>query len=108
MKGKMVWVQVQNGNASVYAAQDPKTRDVHLMILNKGGNYYHPKIVLNGKEANVSVDAGLDQTYDFELPYYSIAFLNLKADRSEGEAVLYTKKMAVAGEQPFVSAIKPW
>jgi hypothetical protein len=54
------------------------------------------------------VDAGLDQTFDFELPYYSIAFLTIKADKSHDQVVLYTKKMALAGQPPLVSVIKPW
>ncbi|HXL72745.1 MAG TPA: hypothetical protein VN963_03885, partial [bacterium] len=108
MKVKVIWSQVQNGNVSVYATQDPKTKDVCLMILNKGGNYYHPKIILRNVEANISVDAGLDQIFDYELPYYSIVFLNIKADRSRDEAILYTKKMAIAGQPPLVSVIKPW
>jgi hypothetical protein len=108
MKKKIIWSQVQNGNASVYATQDPKTKDVCLMILNKGGNYYHPKIMLKNVEANISADAGLDQTFDYELPYYSIVFLNIKADKSHDEAVLYTQKMALAGQPPQVSIIKSW
>jgi hypothetical protein len=108
MKSKVIWSQVQNGNVSAYATQDAKTKDVCLMILNKGGNYYHPKIILKNVEANVSVDAGLDQAFDFELPYYSIAFFNIKADKSHDEVVLYTKKMALEGKPPLVSVIKPW
>jgi hypothetical protein len=108
MKGKVIWAQVQNGNASVYATQDPKTKDVSLLIMNKGSNYYHPKILLNAKDANISVDAGLDQVFDFEMPYYSIAVMTIKADKSHDEVVLYTKKMAQAGKPPEVSVIKPW
>ena len=108
MKGKVIWTQVQNASASAYATQDPQTKDVCLMILNKGSNYYHPKIILNNREANISVDAGLDQTFDYELPYYSIAFLTIKADKSHDQVLLYTKKMALAGQPPLVSVIKPW
>jgi len=108
MKGNVVWSQVQNSNASVYAAQDPKTKNVCLMILNKGRNYYHPKIILKNVEAGISVDAGLNQVFDFEIPFYSIAFLNIKADKSHDEVVLYTKKMALEGKPPLVSVIKPW
>ncbi len=108
MKRNVVWSQVQNSNASVYATQDPKTKDVCLIILNKGGNYYHPKIVLKNVEAGISVDAGLNQVFDFEIPFYSIAFLNIKADKSHDEVVLYTKKMALEGKPPLISVIKPW
>jgi hypothetical protein len=108
MKGKILWTQVQNSNISIHATQDPQTKDVHLMILNKGSNYYHPKIVLNAKDANISVDAGLNQVFDLELPFYSITFVSMKADKSRDEAVLYTKKMAQAGTPPVVSVIKPW
>ncbi len=108
MKGKSVWAQVQNSNVSVYAVQDPKTKDVVLLLINRGSNYYHPKILLNAKDCDVSVDAGLDLTFDFELPYYSIAVLQLKADRSPGTAYLFTKKMAQAGKPAEMSVIKPW
>ncbi len=108
MKGKVIWAQVQNGNASVYATQDTKTKDVTLLIMNKGSNYYHPKILLNAKESEISVDAGLNQTFDYEIPYYSIAVLRIKADKSHDEAVLYTKKMAQAGKPPEVTVITPW
>jgi len=108
LKGKLIWAQAQNNNVSVFATQDPKTKDVSLLIMNKGSNYYHPKILLNNKDANVSIDAGLDQTFDYEMPYYSIAVLIIKADKSHDEAVLYTKKMAQAGKPPEVLVIKPW
>jgi hypothetical protein len=108
MKGNVIWAQVQNGNASVYATQDPKTKDVTLLIMNKGSNYYHPKVLLNAKDADISVDAGLNQTFDYEIPYYSIAILKIKADKSHDEAVLYTKKMAQAGKPPEVTVITPW
>lgn len=108
MRGKSIWAQAENGEVSVYAVQDPKTKDVSLLLINRGGRYYHPKILLNAKDANVSVDAGLEQTYDFELPFYSIAVLRLKADRSPGTAYLFTQKMAQAGKPPSEATIKPW
>ncbi|HTA76268.1 MAG TPA: hypothetical protein VK791_03845, partial [bacterium] len=108
MRGKVIWAQVQNSNAVVYATQDIKTKDVSLLIINKGSNYYHPKVILNAKEAEISVDAGLNQTFDYEIPYYSIVVLKIKADKSHDEAVLYTKKMAQAGKPPEVTVITPW
>jgi hypothetical protein len=108
MHGKALWVQVHNGNISAYAVQDPKTKDVSLLLINRGNTYYHPKIDLNAKDDNVSVDAGLSMSFDFELPFYSIGLLKIKADRSPGTAYLYTQRMAVAGKPPVMSVLKPW
>ncbi len=108
MRGRVVWAQVKNGNVSAYAVQDPKTRDVDILIINKGDDYYHPKILLNGMDSDLTVDAGLDQKFDHEIPYYSISILKIKADRTKDEAILYTRAMALTGQTPQTSVIKPW
>ncbi|HJT25268.1 MAG TPA: hypothetical protein VJ873_11880, partial [bacterium] len=91
--GKVLLAQIQNSEMSVYATQDLKTKDVTLMIVNKGDRYWRPKMLLNGQDAELTVEAGLDQRYDFEIPSYSISCLKIKADRSVGEALVYTLKM---------------
>jgi hypothetical protein len=106
--GKVLSAQIQNPEMSVYATQDLKSKDVTLMIVNKGDRYWRPKTLLNGQDAELTVDAGLDQRYDFEIPAYSICRLKIKADRSPGEALVYTMKMAKAGQEPQVYEIKPW
>lgn len=106
--GRVIPAQIQNAEMSVYATQDLKSKDVTLMIINKGDRYWRPKMLLNGQDAELTVEAGLDQRYDFEIPSYSICRLKLKADRSAGEAEVYTLKMALKGQEPQVSAIKPW
>lgn len=107
-QGKLIMAQVQNANVTAVAFQDPKTRDVTLFLVNQGDRYYRAKILLNGKESSLTVDAGLDQGYDFEIPYFAAARLKLKADRSPGEAVLYTRNMAKEGKEPQISVLKPW
>ncbi len=106
--GKVVPAQIQNPEMSVYATQDPKSKDVTLMIINKGDRYWRPKTLLNGSDAELSVEAGLDQRYDFEIPSYSISLLKIKGNRSAGEALVYMLKMALAGQEPKSSVIKPW
>jgi len=106
--GKVLTAQIENPEMSVYATQDLKSKDVTLMIINKGDRYWRPKMVLNGQDAELTVEAGLDQRYDFEIPSYSISRLRIKADRSAGEALVYTLKMALAGQEPQSSVIKPW
>jgi hypothetical protein len=108
MRGKVVTVQARDPNISAYALQDAKTRDVTLLLVNKGDRYQRLKISLNGGLSDLSVEAGLDQRYDLEIPYFSIASLGLKADRKPGEVLLYTRKMAREGKEPQVSVIKPW
>jgi hypothetical protein len=108
MRGKVIPAQVEMPDIFAFATQDAKTRDVALVIINKGDRYVRPKILFNGKEADLMVDAGLDQRLDYEAPSYSINCLRIKADRSNGDAVVYTIKMAQAGKAPEVSVIKPW
>lgn len=108
IRGKVVSAQIQNAEMSVYATQDPESKDVTLIIINKGDRYWRPKMLLNGQDAELTVEAGLDQRYDFEIPRYSISLLKIKADRSPGEALVYTLKMALEGQEPQRSAIKPW
>jgi hypothetical protein len=107
-RGKVIGAQIQRSEMSVYATQDPKTKDVSVMIINKGDHYWRPKFLLKTEDVELSVDAGLDQRYDFEIPSYSISCLKLKADRSVGEATVYTLKMAQAGQEPQTSVLKPW
>lgn len=106
--GKVVPAQIQNPEMSVYATQDPKSKDVTVIIINKGDRYWRPKTLLNGSDADLSVEAGLDQRYDFEIPSYSVSLLKIKGNRSAGEALVYTLKMALAGQEPQSSVIKPW
>ncbi len=106
--GLAVPAQIQNADMAVYATQDPKSKDVTLMIINKGDRYWRPKTMLNGGDVDLSVDAGLDQRYDYEIPSFSISCLKLKASRSPGEALTYTLKMAKKGQEPQISVIKPW
>jgi hypothetical protein len=107
-RGKVITTVVQKPDISVYATQDPRSRDVTLMIINKGDNYWRPNILLNGKATDLMVDAGLDQRYDFEIPSFSISRLKMRSDRTSGEALVYTLKMAQAGKEPQESSLKPW
>ncbi len=107
-RGKVIPAIVQKSDVSVYATQDPRSRDVTLMIINKGDSYWRPNLLLNGKPTDLMVDAGLDQRYDFEIPSFSINLLRMKADRTPGEVSVYTLKMAQAGKEPQVSPLKPW
>ncbi len=107
-RGKVITAVVQKSDISVYATQDPKAKDVTLMIINKGDRYWRPNILLNGKATDLMVDAGLDQRYDFEIPSYSIIRLKMKGDRTPGEALVYTLKMARDGKEPQTSLLKPW
>jgi hypothetical protein len=109
MKGRPVWAQVDNNEVSTYAAQDPDTKDLVLLIINKGDDYYHPTMLLNGGAADLSVDAGLDEKFDQELPDHSIVVLNIRgADRSKAEVTLYSRKMAMEGLEPKTLMIKAW
>jgi hypothetical protein len=108
IRGKVIAAQIQNPQMSVYATQDPKTKDVTVMVINKGDRYWRPKFMLDGENTDLSVDAGLNERYDFEVPSYSISCLKLKADRSTGASTVYTLKMAQKGQEPQVSALKPW
>jgi hypothetical protein len=109
MKGRPVWAQVDNNEVSTYAAQDPDTKDLVLLVINKGDDYYHPKILLNGGAADLSVDAGLDEKFDQELPDHSITVLNIRgADRSKAEVTLYSRKMAMEALEPKTLMIKAW
>ncbi len=107
-RGKVLTAVVQKSDISVYATQDALSRDVTLMIINKGDRYWRPDILLNGKATDLMVDAGLDQRYDFEIPSFSISLLTMKGDRAPGEALVYTLKMAENGKEPQNSPLKPW
>ncbi len=108
-RGKIITAVVQKPDISVYATQDPRSRDVAtLMIINKGDRYWRPNMLLNGKPTDLMVDAGLDQRYDFEIPSFSICLLKMKGDRTPGESLVYTLKMAKAGAEPQASPLKPW
>ena len=107
-RGKVITAVVQKSDISVYATQDPRSRDVTLIIINKSDNYWRPNILLNGKATDLMVDAGLDQRYDFEIPSFSISRLKMRADRGPGEALVYTLKMAQDGKEPRNSPLKPW
>jgi hypothetical protein len=108
IRGKIITAVVQNSDISVYATQDFQSKDVTLMIINKGDRYWRPKILLNGKATDLMVDAGLDQRYDFEIPSFSISRLKMRGNRTTGEALVYTLKMAQAGKEPQESVLKPW
>lgn len=107
-RGKVLTAISQDAHISVYATQDSTSKDVTLLIVNKSDHYWKPKILLNGEESSLTVEAGMDQRYDFESPSLSISLLTLKADRSEGQAQVYSSKMARAGEGPKVSSLKAW
>lgn len=108
IRSKVLNVETQIPDLSAYATQDPRTRDVTLLIVNKGDRYSRPKMQFNGKEADLIVDADLDQRFDYEIPSYSISLLKIKADRSPGQALLYTSKIARAGNEPLLTEIRPW
>lgn len=108
MKGKVIPAISRLENLSVYATQNPQTKDVCLFFVSKMDRYQHVKIQLNNRDANVMVDAGLDQRFEFEVPSFSIACLEIKADRSTGQETLYTGKMALEGKEPQVSPTRPW
>ncbi len=106
--GKLIPAQINRDEISVCAIQDEKTKDLTLLLVNKGDRYFHPKIRLDGKESDLAVEAGLRQKVDFEIPAYSIACLKIKADNSPGQASLYTVKMFQAGKGPAAAELKPW
>ena len=108
IRGRVIQAQIQSADMSVYATQDLKSRDVTVMILNKGERYWRPKTLLNGQDSDLSVEAGLDQRYEFEIPGFSISLLRFKADKSPGEMKVYNLKMAKTGQPPQSSALKPW
>lgn len=108
IRGEVIDAQIQSPGMSAYATQDPTTKNVTLLIVNKEDRYWRPKTLLNGQDADLSVDAGLDQRYDFEIPSLSVCFLSLKADRTPGQMLIYTLKMARAGKEPQVMEVKPW
>ncbi len=107
-RGKIITTFVQKPDISVYATQDIGSKDVTLMIINKGDSYWRPQILLNGKSTDLMVEAGLDQQYDFEIPSFSISLLKMKSDHAPGEALVYTLKMARSGKEPQLSSLKPW
>jgi len=105
--GKVIPAQTQFPDLSVFACQDPKTKEVVLMTINTGDRYCHPRISLNGKDTDIVVDAGLDIQTDFEMPYFSVVCLTLKADHSPGEATTYFSKLAMKGKEPMKAVFKP-
>jgi hypothetical protein len=107
MKGKVIAAVSRQENLTVYAAQDPEKKDVNLFLVSQMDRYRQVKIRMNNRDADIMVDAGLDQLYEFEVPSYSIACLEIKADRSEGRVSLYTSKMASAAQEPRVSPVRP-
>ncbi len=106
-KGVPVTAQVLKPLISVYAAQDPQTKDLSLFILNRSHQYYWLNISLNGQSDDLAVDAGLDSHFRFEVPDQAVASLRIKADHSPGDAEIYTAKMAEAEQAPSVQALKP-
>ena len=108
LEGKMIGAQIQQADMSLFATQNPTTKDVRLIIVNKTDRYFRPKTFLNGKDGDLIVDAGLNQRVDYEIPSYSISVLKIKADNSPGEVILYSRKMAQAGQAPVTSVLKPW
>src|SRR6185295_3953620 len=106
--GNFISSQIHFAELSATATQNPQTKDVTVILVNPGNRYYRPKISLNGKDGDLTVEAGLDEKFDFEIPSLAIACLKVKADRSKGEAWVYTSKMAKTGRGPETSEIKPW
>ncbi len=108
MSGKRITAQIKQGDMLSYATQDPETKDVTLVLINKSDRYYRPNALLNGQDADLMVEAGLNQRIDYEIPSYSISCLKIKADNSPGEVTVYTQKMFKEGKPPLVSTLKPW
>ena len=106
--GHIVSSQINKDDISVHAVQDEKSKDLTLFLVNKGDHYFSPKIRLDGKEADLTAEAGLKDGIDFEIPSYSIACLTIKGDHSPGQSVLYTKKMFLAGQTPETKVLKSW
>ncbi len=105
--GRIIPAQTQMANLTVFARQNPQNRNVVLLLVNEGDRYCHPRISLNGEEADVVVEAGLKQYLDYEVPYYSVACLILHADHTPGVAELYTSKMAKQGLPSQTTVLKP-
>jgi hypothetical protein len=107
-RGKILNALSQDSLVSVYATQDPGTKDVTLMFINKNDHYWKPKIRLNGEEDQVMVEAGLDQRYDFECPSNSISLLEIKADGSPGQTWVLDQDSVKNGAPPRTNPLKPW
>ena len=108
LKGKVIQAQSLQPGVLVYATQDPQSHDVSILLISQTDRYCRPKLMLNGKDGDIVVDAGLDQRFGYEIPSYSINCLRIKADKSHDEAVWYTEKMALAGKEPQKGVIAPW
>jgi hypothetical protein len=108
LTGERIPAQVKNPDLSAYASRDPKTGDVTLLLLNRGDRYLRPNGFLDGRDAELSVEAGLDQGIGYEVPSFSINCLKIKADRSPGQVFLYTRKMVREGKPPVSGVLKPW
>lgn len=107
-RGKLLSAVSQDSLVSVYATQDPGTKDVTLMLVNKNDHYWKPKIRLNGEDDEVTVEAGLDQRYDFECPSLSVSLLEIKADRSPGNSWVLDQDSVKNGAPPRTNPLKPW
>jgi hypothetical protein len=106
-KGHPLSTQVQKSDVSVYAAQDPQTKDVCLFIFNESPQYYWFNIAMNGQGNDLVVDAGLDIHFRYEVPDQTAVVLRIKADRSGGDAAVYSAKIAKAGQAPQIFPFKP-
>ncbi len=107
-RGRMLNVVSRESLVSAYATQDPKSKDVTLMLINKSDRYWRPKIRFNGEDDQVMVEGGLDQRYDFECPSFSISLLEVHADHSPGKAWVLDQDSAKNGASPRTVPLNPW
>jgi hypothetical protein len=106
-RGKILNAGSQEFRISVYSTQDPQTKDVTLMLINKSERFWKPKIRLDGQDEQISVEAGLDLRYDFECSAFSVCLLEIHADRSPGQAWVLDPDSLKKGE-PRMVPLKPW
>ncbi len=107
LKGKVLSAQTHLSDLYVFAIEEEDRKTVHLILVNTGNRYVHPRISFNGADDDVSVVSDLSLEADLEVPEMGLARLTLRADGKPGESEVYFYKSALSGSAPILNKVHP-
>jgi len=93
---------------SFYPFQDPTTREVSLLLVNREDRACRLRVRLDGKPADLRVEAGMEREFDVEVLAHSANLLTLKAGEGQVRMLSYSGSSIEKGLGPDLQVLKAW
>jgi hypothetical protein len=93
---------------SFYPCQDPTTQEISLLLVNREDRARRLRVRLDGKPADLRVEAGLEREFDVEVLARSVNLLTMKAGERQVRMLSYPGSSIEKGLGPDRQVLKAW